>query len=340
MQYQQEKLEIVSREKILAKKEADFYRRQVEIASRTKNVASSLSASTPKMPKIPEFRGSSIGFTGWISWISDLFENYQQLTDFNRRMMVVESLKEEARAWHDAEPDSSTTSWEALKNALLRHYVAKSENTLSIAMLRQQIDSDIRRFLPEIQNETFASFEQRLKIQFQELQTKSASRSNTVYRPAEISTSMDLDTISAPIRRTNNYSRPVSPSAFRPRSPKNFRNRNTHPHVTSNSTMSPAQFEQCVKNYICFACGKKGNLKTMSLNNNRQFRNFNIVENTDNIAPPKPPDKLYKTVSFSDPPTTDIKYISDSDSPDALIASRLPFYDLPTEKLTATHDKS
>ncbi|OMJ11737.1 hypothetical protein AYI69_g9721 [Smittium culicis] len=107
MQYQQEKLEIVTREKQLAEKEADLYRRQVEIASRP---APTTYASSPKMPKIPEFRGSTIGFTRWISWVSDLFENYPQLTDFNRRMMVVESLKEEARAWYDAEPDSSTTS--------------------------------------------------------------------------------------------------------------------------------------------------------------------------------------------------------------------------------------
>ncbi|OMJ13760.1 hypothetical protein AYI70_g8311 [Smittium culicis] len=320
MQYQQEKLEIVTREKQLAEKEADFYRRQVEIASRPSNHASSSSVSAPKMPKIPEFRGSTIGFARWISWVSDLFENYPQLTDFNRRMMVVESLKEEARSWYDAEPDSSTTSWEALKDALLRQYggtnsisnalqtinsmalnsrsdfntfiqkirpaiqlVAKSDNILSIAMLRQQVDSEIRRFLPEIQNESFASFEQRLKLQFQELQTKSSSRPISVNRSAEISSSMDLDTIAAPIRRVNNYNRPASPSpsSFRPRSPINFRNRNTMPHTPGNSTMSPAQFEQYVKNCICFSCGKKGHLKTMCPNNNKQFRNFNIVETSD-----------------------------------------------------------
>ncbi|OMJ10420.1 hypothetical protein AYI69_g10249 [Smittium culicis] len=179
MQYQQEKLEIVTREKQLAEKEADFYRRQVEIASRP---APTTYASSPKMPKIPEFRGSTIGFTRWISWISDLFENYPQLTDFNRRMMVVESLKDDARAWYGAEPDSGTTSWVALKDAILSQYggtnsianalqtinsmsltshsdfntfvqkirpaiqlVAKTDSTLSIAMLRQQVDSEIRR---------------------------------------------------------------------------------------------------------------------------------------------------------------------------------------------------
>ncbi|OMJ13761.1 hypothetical protein AYI70_g8309, partial [Smittium culicis] len=72
MQYQQEKLEIVIREKQLAEKEADFYRRQVDIASRPSNHVSSSSVSAPKMPKIPEFRGSTIGFARWISWVSDL----------------------------------------------------------------------------------------------------------------------------------------------------------------------------------------------------------------------------------------------------------------------------
>ncbi|PVU91410.1 hypothetical protein BB561_004410 [Smittium simulii] len=274
--------------------------------------------AAPAMPKIPEFRGKPVGFPRWISWVSDLFTDYPQLTDFNRRMMVVDSLKEEARAWYDAEPDSSTTSWEALKNALLCQYggtnsitnalqtissmtltrqsdfsnfiqrirpaiqlVAKSDSTLSVAMLRQQVDSDIRRFIPEIQNKTYTSFEQRLRLQLQELQIKSDNRSNTVYRPTDLVTSMGLDTIAAPIRRFNSSSEPASYSAFRPRSPSGFNQRNTKPHTPNNSTMSPSQFKQYVKNCICFTCGKKGHLKTMCPNNNRQFRNFNVVETSD-----------------------------------------------------------
>ncbi|OMJ12524.1 hypothetical protein AYI69_g9374 [Smittium culicis] len=142
----------------------------------------------------------------------------------------------------------------------------------------------LARYLPEIHNESFLSFEQRLKLQFQELQIKSVSRSNTVYRPADLSTSIDLDSISVSIRRISNYSRPNSPSGFRPRSPINFRNRNMKPHTPCNSTMSPAQFEQYVKNCICFTCGKKGHLKTMCISNNPQFRNFNIVDASDNIS--------------------------------------------------------
>ncbi|PVU89601.1 hypothetical protein BB561_005278 [Smittium simulii] len=85
--------------------------------------------------------------------------------------------------------------------------------------------------------------------------------------------------------------------------------------------MSPSQFEQYVKNCICFACGKKGHLKTMCPKNYRQLKNFNIIEASENSAdfrksikhtgrensilinlkPPKLPNKLIKYVSFSDP---------------------------------------
>ncbi|PVU98381.1 hypothetical protein BB560_005679 [Smittium megazygosporum] len=55
------------------------------------------------------------------------------------------------------------------------------------------------------------------------------------------------------------------------------------------------------------------------------------------FKPPKPPDKLtIKTVSFSNPPTTEIQTINASDPPSYLFASRLPYYDLQTEKLAAT----
>ncbi|OMJ12547.1 hypothetical protein AYI70_g9048 [Smittium culicis] len=132
--------------------------------------------------------------------------------------------------------------------------VAKTNFTLSIVILRQQVDREIKRFLC----------------------------SNPIYRPADVSNSMDLYTISAPIRRANNYSRPNSPLTFRTRSPNNLRNRNMQPHSPGNSTMTPIQFEQYVKNCICFSFGKKGHLKTMCASNIMHFRNFNIVEASEN----------------------------------------------------------
>ncbi|OMJ18835.1 Retrovirus-related Pol polyprotein from transposon [Smittium culicis] len=105
------KAEIVTREKQLAIKEADFYRRQVEIAS------AQLLLPLLRRRKCPRY----------LSFV---------LTDFNHRMIVVESLKEDARAWYDTEPDTSTTSWEALKDALLRQY----GGTNSIANALQTIN--------------------------------------------------------------------------------------------------------------------------------------------------------------------------------------------------------
>ncbi|PVU85643.1 hypothetical protein BB561_006918 [Smittium simulii] len=250
-----EQIEILTREKFLAEKKADFYCCQSEIANSPAQVTSTPLGPSAVVPKVPEFHGSIVGFPRWISWVSDLFDNYSQLTDFSKRLMVTDSLKGEARSWFDAEPDSSTISWAAMKDALLRQYggtnsisnalntisalkltsrsdfnsfiqrirpaiqlvtksddtlarirpaiqlVTKSDDTLAVAMLRQQIDSDIRRYLPEIQNETFTAFELRLRLQFQELQSKSGTTS-VVHYPTS-STAMNLDTISAPIRRFN-----------------------------------------------------------------------------------------------------------------------------------------
>ncbi|OMJ24094.1 hypothetical protein AYI69_g4752, partial [Smittium culicis] len=148
MHYQEEEIQILSREKELAVKEADFYRRQSEEASKPKLATSSDSSSSvsvPKIPKIPEFSGSSVGFPRWVSWVDDLFSNYPQLNDFSQRMMVVDSLKGDARSWYDAEPDSSTVSWPALKDALLRKYggtnsISNALTTISLMKLTSRSD--------------------------------------------------------------------------------------------------------------------------------------------------------------------------------------------------------
>ncbi|PVV01719.1 hypothetical protein BB560_003852 [Smittium megazygosporum] len=305
---------------------------------------------------IPEFHGSTVGFPRWVSWVTDLFDNYPQLTDFNKRMMIVDALKREARSWYDAEPDTSTTSWLALKEALLRQYggtnsitiklVTKDDDNLAVALMRQQIHFDIRRYLPEQTNESFESFEQRLRRQFEVLQGKPSP-----YPRMSENVPMDLDVISAPINRYSNITRPSSPSGFRPRSPNQSQYRNTKPHNSANTTMSPEQFGQYVQSRICFTCGKRGHLRSMCPNyNTRRPRGFNAVETAQpaqekggsnsmhlTFKPPKPPDKLtIKTVSFSDPPTTEIHTINASDPPSYLFASQLPYHDMPTEKLSAT----
>ncbi|PVU89099.1 hypothetical protein BB560_006318, partial [Smittium megazygosporum] len=377
MRYQEESNQILLREKELAVKEAEFYKLQLTSASNPRT------SPTMPIPKIPEFHGSTVGFPRWVSLVTDLFDNYPQLSDFNKRMMVVDALKGEARNWYDAEPDASTTSWVSLKDALLRQYggtnsisnalntikalkltsksdfnnfiqrirpaiklVTKDDDNLAVALIRQQIHFDIRRYLPEQTNESFESFEQRLRRQFEVLQGKPGP-----YLQMSENVPMDLDVISAPINRYSNITRPSSPSAFRSCSPNQSRYRNTKPHNSANTTMSPEQFEQYVQSRICFTCGKRGHLRSMCPNNNtRRNRGFNAVETAQpaqeksgsssmhlTFKPPKPPDKLtIKTVSFSDPPTTEIHTISASDPPSYLFASQLPYHDMPTEKLAAT----
>lgn len=316
IQYQQEKIELLEREKQLAEKESEFYRMRSENSSSVS--ANNVSTNVGSIPKVPEFNGSSIGFSRWINWVSDLFANYPRLTDFNRRIMVVDALKGEARSWYDAEPDENTVSWDALKDALLRQYggtnsvtnalktintmklnsrsdfntfilrirpaiqvVAKNDNVLAVALLRSQIDTEIKRFIPEIQNETFISFEQRLKLQCQEMFSKDPSYSASAQKTSMHSDAMDVGVISAPIQ---NYNRSRSPSNMRPHSPGAYGNRNTRPHNAANTTMPKAMFVEYVKNCICYGCGKRGHLRTMCPNANRKFKSyksFNAVENVD-----------------------------------------------------------
>ncbi|OMJ22103.1 Retrovirus-related Pol polyprotein from transposon [Smittium culicis] len=152
---------------------------------------------------------------------------------------------------------------------------------------------------------------------------------------------MDLDVISAPIRKEINL-RSTSPAFSRPRSPGSFRQRNIFPHSPANTTMNKNQFDEYVKNAICFVCGKKGHLRTMCQRRNNGKRpsiegGSNSMLRTSN-KPPKPPDKQLKTVTFSDPLTLDIHIDNNNDNepPMTIFSSRLPYYDLPDNKLPAT----
>ncbi|OLY82510.1 hypothetical protein AYI68_g3368 [Smittium mucronatum] len=77
---------------------------------------------TPSILKIPELNVSNFGFQIWVSLVVDLFFNYSRPTDFNQIMIVVDWLKEEARSWYDSEPDSSTVTCPAPKDAMLHQY--------------------------------------------------------------------------------------------------------------------------------------------------------------------------------------------------------------------------
>ncbi|PVU95119.1 hypothetical protein BB560_005882, partial [Smittium megazygosporum] len=120
--YQDEKLRVLSREKDLILREADFYCHQVELAVQAKTALGGELKPQVFVPKIPEFSGSKLGFQRWISLVSDLFLKYPQISDFDKRLMVMEALKGQARVWYDTEPNSSTVSWDALRAALFRKY--------------------------------------------------------------------------------------------------------------------------------------------------------------------------------------------------------------------------
>ncbi|PVU89596.1 hypothetical protein BB561_005276 [Smittium simulii] len=106
--------------------------------------------------------------------------------------------------------------------------VAKNDNTLAAALLRSQIDSEIKRFFLEIENELFASF----------------YRLNNV--KAISSDAMDIGAISAPMQ---NYTRSRSSLGNRFNSSGIYNSRNTRPHNPSKTTMSKSMFEKYVKNY-------------------------------------------------------------------------------------------
>ncbi|PVV04724.1 hypothetical protein BB560_000763, partial [Smittium megazygosporum] len=222
IQFHKEKMELLNREKLLAQNEAEFYRKQLDFVNRP--VATTNHAPLA-VPKIPEFNGSAIGFSHWIKWIDDLFNNYPHLTDFNKRIMVVDALKADARNWYDAEPDTSTTSWPQYggSNSLDAALETIEKMYLSV---RSDYNTFIQRIRPAIQqhaNETFAMFEQRLRSQHYNLQGKSA-KSKTTFNANDLD-AMDLGAIATGYRRGSNYTQSTS-GYTRSRSPSLFKQRN------------------------------------------------------------------------------------------------------------------
>ncbi|OLY78244.1 hypothetical protein AYI68_g7713 [Smittium mucronatum] len=270
MQYQEEKLQIVSIEKDLTLREADFYRRR----SKKQQNPELLQIHT-LVPPLP----------------FEIFLN-SMLTELNQCMIVVDSLKREVRSWYNAEPDSSTTTWPALKDALLLQYggtnyisntlttvasmklnarsefstfvqriqlsiqlIAMGENSLAVAIIRHQIDSDIRQYPPEIRDELLSYFDQLLRLQLQEMQSKPSSIVS--FQSSNNNNAIDFDTISAIIRRQPQFSRTAISFSTRSRSPDGFRQRYTLPSSPENTTIVRTQFEEYVKNSICFTCARK-----------------------------------------------------------------------------------
>ncbi|OMJ09212.1 hypothetical protein AYI70_g2803 [Smittium culicis] len=202
---------------------------------------------------------------------------YLVYDDSQSSILVDDSLKGEARSWYDDESDPKLDNCESLSQELSKQFddaeslrmaldkfytmrltdksefnsfiqqvrpaikiVTGDNSKLAIVMLRKQIEQSIRKYLPEIANETFEEFEEfekRLKAQITEIQSEPA-RMNV-----DRQISMEIDPIVASIKPDQNIT--ISAAQYTPQynncydtettrfSAQNFRNplqRNTKPH--------------------------------------------------------------------------------------------------------------
>ncbi|OMJ10504.1 hypothetical protein AYI70_g10286, partial [Smittium culicis] len=206
---------MLKREMELVKLKAKLYERISSLQSGNTFHFPTLDAGANAVKHISRllvFEGKTIAFSRWINGVTEIFDNYQMLKDFQKTALVVESLKGPARDWYDAEPDSNVADWRNFKEALNRQYgslestdqaleridtlkltmksdfnsfiqqirpsiklIAGDNNTLAIAMLRKQVDPEIRKYVPKVANESFEEHEKRLKAHMNDSQAKFTS---------------------------------------------------------------------------------------------------------------------------------------------------------------------
>ncbi|OMJ28970.1 hypothetical protein AYI69_g1539 [Smittium culicis] len=230
----------LKREIEVAQIKAEYFRQISELSNNNSRVYSTNdnSVNIKNVSKVPGFEGKSITFGRWIKGVNEIFENYPGLKDFQKRALVVESLKGPARDWYDAEPDDNVKDWAEFKGALTRQYgsmestdhaleridtlrltpssdfnsfiqqirpaikvIALNNHTLAIAMLRKQTAPEIRKYIPKIYGETYEAHEQRLKSHMQDAQAKFTST-----HPGR-SNNMDVDMMGAAMqfKNSNHY---------------------------------------------------------------------------------------------------------------------------------------
>ncbi|PVU86781.1 hypothetical protein BB561_006559 [Smittium simulii] len=308
---------MLKREMELVKLKAELYEKISILQSGSASNGSAVDSSNKavkQISRVPAFEGKAIAFNRWINGITEIFDNYPMLKDFQKRALVVEALKGSARDWYDAEPDSNVANWCNFKEALNRQYgslestdlaleridtlkltmksdfnsfiqqirpsiklIANDNNTLAIAMLRKQVDPDIRKYVPKVANESFEEHEMRLKAHMHDSQAKFTSYSSR-------SNNMDIDVISAPIQVDNNYA--IAAAQYSPfnrhRQPannyqKNPFQRSRQSHNRENTTMTKEQFDEYVKDSICFNCGTKGHLRSSCFKPRKLSRAMNVA---------------------------------------------------------------
>ncbi|OMJ22361.1 hypothetical protein AYI70_g2923 [Smittium culicis] len=315
---------MLKREMELVKLKAELYERisVLQSGTATHELAAGTSGNAIKqISRLPVFEGKTIAYNRWINGVTEIFENYTTLKDFQKRALVVESLKGPARDWYDAEPDSNVADWNSFKEALNRQYgslestdqaleridmlkltmktdlnsfiqqirpsiklIAGDNNTLAIAMLRKQVDTEIRKYVPKVANESFEEHEKRLKVHMNDSQAKFTSHSSR-------SNSMEIESFSAPIQVENDYAVAAAQYAPYNRQRQHVTNyqrnpfqRSRLPHNRENTSMTKEQFGEYVKNSVCFNCGAKGHLRSSCFKPRKSFRmmNFAVAEDSGN----------------------------------------------------------
>ncbi|OMJ17186.1 hypothetical protein AYI70_g6141 [Smittium culicis] len=152
--YEQLKAETAMKCEQLAVKEASLYKQIMELQNNAgTNISAASQASLRNIPKIPSFDGQPISFNRWIFGVDELFTNYPGLSDFQKRILVVDSLKGEARSWYDVEPDRDIDNWDNLRQSLSKHF--GGAESLSMALdkiytMRLTEKSDFNSFIHQI----------------------------------------------------------------------------------------------------------------------------------------------------------------------------------------------
>ncbi|OMJ12261.1 hypothetical protein AYI70_g9235 [Smittium culicis] len=185
------------------------------------------------MVQIQNFDGNRIAFKTWMLNVDEIFENNPSTLGYKKRAMVTASLTGEARMWYDSEPDENLKNWETYRASLKRQFegtknignaiyildhtklelsflysefilrvrpaigmISGGNKTISIALLRKCLRSEISRHLPGILDEKFESFETRVRSQH-EIMTGNTGQSQVLYKTqtsrVDDPNSMDFD---------------------------------------------------------------------------------------------------------------------------------------------------
>ncbi|OMJ11621.1 hypothetical protein AYI70_g9605, partial [Smittium culicis] len=154
--------------------------------------------------------------------------------------------------------------------------ISGDNDTPAIAILRKQVDPEIRKYVPNLADESFEEHEKHLKAHMYDSQAKFSSYRSNVMEIDSYSAVIQSHNSEYPIaaaQHVNNNRRPQSTNHYQ----RNPFKRSVHPHNRENTTMTKDQFDEYVKQCTCFNCGIKGHLQSSCLKPRRSFRPMNVA---------------------------------------------------------------